>query len=103
MEAEYPGSGRQLQRVLWAIGEARRRRLSPPGSALAGAISLGLDAGSIVPHGGILDLFVPNAIDNVAGWFLAIVAGTITTTAVLFVTKRLGTPARTRPEPALAA
>ena len=73
------------------------------GSALAGAISLGLDAGSIVPHGGILDLFVPNAIDNVAGWFLAVVAGTITTTAVLFVTKRLGAPARTRPEPALAA
>ncbi len=70
------------------------------GSALAGAISLGLGAGSIVPHGGILDLLVPNAIDNVGGWFLAIVAGTITTTAVLFVTKRIGTA---RPEPVLAA
>ena len=70
------------------------------GSALAGAISLGLDAGSIVPHGGILDLFVPNAIDNVGGWFLAIIAGTITTTAVLFVTKRIGAA---RPEPVIAA
>jgi PTS system fructose-specific IIC component len=70
------------------------------GSALAGAISLGLGAGSIVPHGGILDLFVPNAIDNVGGWFLAIVAGTLTTTAVLFVTKRIGAA---RPEPVIAA
>ena len=44
MEAEYPGSGRQLQRVLWAIGEARRRRLSPPGPA--GATPGAVDAGS---------------------------------------------------------
>lgn len=72
------------------------------GSALAGAISLGLDAGSIVPHGGVLDLLVPNAIHNVAGWGLAIIAGTVTTTAVLFVTKRIGAPARTRAEPVLA-
>ncbi|MDQ4071075.1 MAG: PTS fructose transporter subunit EIIBC, partial [Actinomycetota bacterium] len=73
------------------------------GSAVAGAISLGLGAGSIVPHGGILDLFVPNAIENVAGWALAIAAGTFATTSVLFVTKRMTAPARTRPEPALAA
>jgi fructose PTS system EIIBC or EIIC component len=70
------------------------------GSALAGAISLGLAAGSIVPHGGVPDLLVPNAIDNVAGWVLAIVAGTVTTTAVLFVTKRIGAA---RPEPVIAA
>ena len=43
---------------------------------------------------------MPNAIDNVGGWFLAIVAGTITTTAVLFVTKRIGAA---RPEPVIAA
>ncbi|HWC11469.1 MAG TPA: PTS fructose-like transporter subunit IIB [Acidimicrobiales bacterium] len=73
------------------------------GSALAGAISLGLDAGSIVPHGGILDLFVPNAINNVGAWALAIAVGTIATTSVLFATKRVRAPARVRPEPALAA
>lgn len=33
MDAEHRGGGRQLQRVLWAIGEARRRRLSPPDAA----------------------------------------------------------------------
>ena len=43
MEAEYRGGGRQLQRVLWAIGEARRRRLSPPGAA--GATPGAVDAG----------------------------------------------------------
>ena len=71
------------------------------GSAVAGAISLGLGAGSIVPHGGILDLFVPNAIENVAGWALAIAAGALTTTAALFVAKRASAPARDRAEPAL--
>lgn len=43
MEAEYRAGGHQLQRVLWAIGEARRRRLSPPGDA--GATPGAVDAG----------------------------------------------------------
>ena len=73
------------------------------GSAVAGALSLGLGAGSIVPHGGILDLFVPNAIGNAGAWALAIVAGTLTTTAVLFATKRVTAATRARPQPALAA
>src|SRR5688500_20237610 len=51
------------------------------GSALAGAVSLGLDAGSDVPHGGVRGLFVPNAIYNVAGSFLGSVARSTITEA----------------------
>ena len=67
-------------------------RVIPPlilGSATAGAISMGLDAASRVPHGGAVNLFIPNAIDNVGAWALAIVAGTLVSTAGLFVTKAL--------------
>ncbi len=64
------------------------------GSATAGAISLGLGTSMIVPHGGILDLFVPNAIHNLAGWMTALVAGTVVTAVVLLFTKRpIRTPA----------
>jgi PTS system fructose-specific IIC component len=58
------------------------------GSAVAGAISLGAGAGMSVPHGGIFDLFVPGAVEKVGAWALAIVAGTVVTTAILFLTKR---------------
>jgi PTS system fructose-specific IIC component len=58
------------------------------GSATAGAISLGMDASTEVPHGGIFDLFVPGAVDNALWWLFAIVVGTLVTTAVLVVTKR---------------
>jgi PTS system fructose-specific IIC component len=58
------------------------------GSATAGAISLGMDASTEVPHGGIFDLFVPGAVDNAVWWLFAIVVGTLVTTAVLLVTKR---------------
>lgn len=47
MEAENRGGGRQFQRVLWAIGEARRRRLSPPDAAYGASGAEG--AGSAVP------------------------------------------------------
>jgi PTS system fructose-specific IIC component len=59
------------------------------GSATAGAISLGAGAASIVPHGGIINIFIPNAITNGGMWLLAIVAGTLVTTAVLAVTTRV--------------
>ena len=58
------------------------------GSATAGAISLGMDASTEVPHGGIFDLFVPGAVDNAAWWLVAIVVGMLVTTGVLFFTKR---------------
>jgi PTS system fructose-specific IIC component len=72
------------------------------GSATAGAISLGLDAATVVPHGGIFDLFVPGAVDNALAWLLAIVVGTLVTTAVLFVTKRPLAGAATVDEPVTA-
>jgi PTS system fructose-specific IIC component len=58
------------------------------GSAVAGAMSMAFDAGSIVPHGGIINLFVPGAITNPGGWAIALVAGTLVSTAALFVTTR---------------
>jgi PTS system fructose-specific IIC component len=64
------------------------------GSALAGAISLGGGASSQVPHGGALLLFVPNAIEKPLVWLLALVVGTLLTTAALFFLKRpIGQPA----------
>jgi PTS system fructose-specific IIC component len=71
------------------------------GSATAGAISLGIGATSIVPHGGIINLFIPNAIGDGAAWALALVAGTLVTTATLFVTTR--SPATTAGTEALPA
>src|SRR5512144_1532235 len=73
-----------------AIPFAARRplRIIPAcmvGSAVAGAISAGMGAGAIVPHGGLLDLFVPNAITHPGAWALALVAGTVVTTGALFV------------------
>jgi PTS system fructose-specific IIC component len=58
------------------------------GSATAGALSLGLGASTVVPHGGIFDLFVPGAVEHALAWLFAIVAGTAVTTGVLFFTKR---------------
>ena len=49
---------------------------------------MGLDASTVVPHGGIFDLFVPGAVDNALAWLFAIVVGTLVTTGVLFFTKR---------------
>ena len=65
------------------------------GSAVAGAISLGAGVSTVVPHGGIFVLFVPNATEKPLVWLLALLAGTAITTAVLFFTKRpIEQPAR---------
>lgn len=71
------------------------------GSAVAGALSMAFDAASIVPHGGIVNLFVPGAITSPAGWAVALVAGTLVSTAALFVTTR--SYARAKAAPAVAA
>jgi PTS system fructose-specific IIC component len=68
------------------------------GSAVAAALSMAFDAASIVPHGGIINLFVPGAITNAGGWAIALVAGTLVSTAALFVTTR--SYARERKAPA---
>ncbi|MCW2996579.1 MAG: fructose transporter subunit [Solirubrobacterales bacterium] len=69
------------------------------GSATAGAISLGGGAASIVPHGGIINIFIPNAITHGGVWLLAIAAGMVVTTAVLAVTTRAPAKERTATAP----
>jgi PTS system fructose-specific IIC component len=58
------------------------------GSAVAGALSMAFKCGLHVPHGGIFVLPIPNAVDNLLGYLIAIVAGTLVTTGMLFVLKR---------------
>ena len=76
------------------------------GSAIAGAISLGLDAGTQVPHGGIVNLLVPGAVSNVGAWALAIAVGTAVSAAALIAVMAAGARSREREQataPAAAA
>jgi PTS system fructose-specific IIC component len=41
-----------------------------------------------VPHGGIFAVLIPGAVTHLLPYLLAIVAGTLVTTAVLFVLKK---------------
>lgn len=58
------------------------------GSAVAGALSMAVGAQLHVPHGGIFVLPMPNAVSGLAGYAVAIVAGTVVTAAALFVLKK---------------
>jgi fructose PTS system EIIBC or EIIC component len=58
------------------------------GSAVAGALSMAFKCGLHVPHGGFFVLFIPNAVDNLGPYLIAIVAGTLVTTGMLFALKR---------------
>jgi fructose PTS system EIIBC or EIIC component len=58
------------------------------GSAVAGAISMAIGCKLLVPHGGIFVLAIPNAINQMLGYLIAIVAGTLVTTAMLFILKK---------------
>ena len=58
------------------------------GSAVAGALSMVFGAKLHLPHGGIFALLIPNAVDNLFPYILAILAGTLVTTAMLFVLKK---------------
>jgi PTS system fructose-specific IIC component len=42
----------------------------------------------LVPHGGIFVLPIPNAVVNLGGYLIAIVAGTLVTTGMLFILKK---------------
>ena len=57
------------------------------GSATAGAISMGADSATSVPHGGVFDRSCRCGREALI-WLLAVVAGTVVTAGVLFVTKR---------------
>jgi PTS system fructose-specific IIC component len=58
------------------------------GSAVTGALSMVFKCKLMVPHGGIFVLPIPNAVENLGGYVLAILVGTFVTTGMLFVLKR---------------
>lgn len=55
------------------------------GGAIAGAISMALGCTLAVPHGGIFVLF---AVENILGYVIAVVAGSVATAALLGVLKK---------------
>ncbi|MDN8777082.1 PTS fructose transporter subunit IIBC, partial [Staphylococcus aureus] len=59
------------------------------GSATAAAISMGAGVTSLAPHGGIWILFIPNVINHLVIYIIAIISGTIVTAlSVGFLKKR---------------
>lgn len=57
------------------------------GSAVAGMISMAVGAQLRVPHGGVFVLPIPNAVTNLGGYIIAMIAGTIVTALLLRVLK----------------
>jgi fructose-specific phosphotransferase system IIC component len=51
-------------------------------------ISLAASVRLLVPHGGVFVLLIPNAVQHLGFYIVAIVAGTLVTAAALFVVKR---------------
>lgn len=71
------------------------------GGAVTGALSMLLHVGSRAPHGGIFVLF---AIDNVIGFFIALIAGIVASAAMVTVLKSIGNKPAAAPveQPAVA-
>jgi PTS system fructose-specific IIC component len=66
------------------------------GSAVTGAMAMGLKVTSPAPHGGI---WIIGLIGKPLIWILAIVCGTAVSTACVVVAKSIHTPAHSTPEP----
>jgi PTS system fructose-specific IIC component len=58
------------------------------GSAVAGAISLAAGVRLMVPHGGVFVLLIPHAVEHLAMYLAAIMAGTLVTALGLYLVKR---------------
>ena len=58
------------------------------GSAVTGAISLAANVQLLVPHGGAFVLVIPNAVQHLGLYIVAILAGTLVTAAALYFAKR---------------
>ena len=58
------------------------------GSAVTGALSMVFKCQLVVPHGGIFVLPIPNAVDNLGGYIIAILVGTAVTAGLLLVLKK---------------
>ena len=54
------------------------------GGAVTGMLSMALHVGSRAPHGGVFVLF---AIENVMGFFIALIAGVVVSAAIVTVLK----------------
>lgn len=67
------------------------------GSAVAGAISMYFGCGLRAPHGGVFVLAIPNAVNHVGWYALAIAAGTLVTAVALVIVKK----PLNEPEPAV--
>jgi PTS system fructose-specific IIC component len=57
------------------------------GSAVAGMISMAVGSQLRVPHGGVFVLPIPNAVTNLGGYIVAMIAGTIVTALLLRLLK----------------
>ena len=57
------------------------------GSAIAGMISMAFGCELKVPHGGAFVLPIPNAVTNLGGYLIAMIAGTVVTAALLRIVK----------------
>ena len=58
------------------------------GAAITGAISMVSGVNLLVPHGGIFVLLIPNAVTHLLQYVIAICAGTLVTTGMLFILKK---------------
>lgn len=58
------------------------------GSAVAGALSMAFGCQLHVPHGGIFVLPIPNAVDNLGMYIVALLVGTAVTAGMLYVLKK---------------
>ncbi|WP_028579483.1 PTS fructose-like transporter subunit IIB [Desulfogranum japonicum] len=58
------------------------------GSAIAGGMSMVFNVNLMVPHGGIFVLFIPKAVSHLLSYVIAIAAGTVATTVMLFILKK---------------
>jgi len=65
------------------------------GSAVAGALSMLFDCTLRAPHGGIFVLAIPNAVENIGLYIVAIAAGTLVTTLAVLQLKRRPTTQQT--------
>jgi PTS system fructose-specific IIC component len=63
------------------------------GAATAGALSMVSGVRLLVPHGGIFAALIPGAVTNLLAYLGAIAAGTLVTSAALFILKRPLSPA----------
>ena len=53
------------------------------GSAITGAISMGLGVKLMVPHGGVFVLPIPNAVNDILGYALALAVGTVISAVIM--------------------